>query len=409
MLGVSVPVGVAQAATCPGGALHVVAHPDDDLLFMSPDLLHDLQSGRCVRSVFLTSGDGGGPLAVGQTREAGIEAAYAQMAGVANSWTTSDAEVAGRSIRMVTLAAVPQVSLVFLRLPDGNSGDGGGFAAYEYQSLSRLWDGEISQVSAIDGSETYTRSSLTSTLTELISDLAPAVVRTQNFASAAYDHPDHHVAAAFVREAHAVYPQGRTLLAYEGYSSADHPVNVTGDDLAGKRAALAAYASYDTAVQYIDSWVGRQYVLQTVEGSGTAPVNRTPVANAGVDLVAPAGSQVRLTGMGSSDPDGDALSFAWSQTTGPAVTLSSADASRPTFTAPAEGSQLTFSLVVTDGSLSSAADSVTVSVQAAVPGENVARSLGAAVTASSQNVADGQTADKAVDGSPLGYPADYSR
>jgi hypothetical protein len=68
---------------------------------------------------------------------------------------------------------------------------------------------------------------------------------------------------------------------------------------------------------------------------------------------------------------------------------------------------LTFSLVVSDGLLSSAADTVVVTVTAAVA-TNVART-GATATASSQNTADGQTAAKAIDGSPLGYPADYSR
>ena len=34
---------------------------------------------------------------------------------------------------------------------------------------------------------------------------------------------------------------------------------------------------------------------------------------------------------------------------------------------------------------------------------------GATATASTQNTGDGQTAAKAIDGSPLGYPSDYSR
>lgn len=41
----------AFAATCGTSVMHVVAHQDDDLLFQSPDLLHDLQSGSCVTTV----------------------------------------------------------------------------------------------------------------------------------------------------------------------------------------------------------------------------------------------------------------------------------------------------------------------------------------------------------------------
>jgi hypothetical protein len=139
----------------------------------------------------------------------------------------------------------------------------------------------------------------------------------------------------------------------------------------------------------------------------TVPQNRAPVADAGPDQSVAAGDPVQLTGAGSSDPDGDPLTYAWTQTAGPAVTLSGASTMAPSFTAPAAGSSVTFSLVVRDGSLSSNPDTVTVTVPA-TGSANVARTQNATATASTQNTADGQTAAKAIDGSPLGYPADYS-
>src|ERR1700694_2302046 len=42
-----------------GTTLNIVAHEDDDLLFLSPDLLHAIQAGRAVRTVFVTAGDSG--------------------------------------------------------------------------------------------------------------------------------------------------------------------------------------------------------------------------------------------------------------------------------------------------------------------------------------------------------------
>jgi hypothetical protein len=69
---------------------------------------------------------------------------------------------------------------------------------------------------------------------------------------------------------------------------------------------------------------------------------------------------------------------------------------------------VTFNLVVRDGTLSSPADTVVFAV-AAANSANVARTLGATATASTENTGDGQTAAKAIDGSPLGYPTDYSR
>ena len=94
--------------------------------------------------------------------------------------------------------------------------------------------------------------------------------------------------------------------------------------------------------------------------------NQPPVADAGDDLEVPAGAEVRLNGNGSRDPDGDALTAAWTQGDGPEVTLAGADTLRPTFTAPAvqEDTTLTFALVVSDGVFTSEADTVEVRILA---------------------------------------------
>src|SRR5205814_1739110 len=76
------------SAACPAGAsMQIVAHPDDDLLFQSPDVLHDIQAGKCVRTVYVTAGERGDPNTL-DWREHGVEDAYANMAGVSSSWTT---------------------------------------------------------------------------------------------------------------------------------------------------------------------------------------------------------------------------------------------------------------------------------------------------------------------------------
>ena len=69
-----------------------------------------------------------------------------------------------------------------------------------------------------------------------------------------------------------------------------------------------------------------------------------------------------LDGSGSRDPNGNPLTYQWTQTGGPAVTLSSATAVKPTFTAPATAATLTFQLVVNNGTLSSAPSSVSITV-----------------------------------------------
>lgn len=92
--------------------------------------------------------------------------------------------------------------------------------------------------------------------------------------------------------------------------------------------------------------------------------NTAPEAHAAVGGGIRAGSVKTLDGSASFDADNDPLTYAWSQTGGPAVSLSSGTAAKPTFTAPfsAAGQTLTFSLKVNDGQADSAAVQVSVPV-----------------------------------------------
>ncbi len=110
----------------------------------------------------------------------------------------------------------------------------------------------------------------------------------------------------------------------------------------------------------------------TVTVNDVPPGNTPPISNAGADQTVNENVLVTLTGLGSTDPGGSVASYAWSQTGGPPVTLSSATASQPTFTAPSVSSAtvLTFSLVVTDnqGLADPTPDTMTVTVNDVPPG-----------------------------------------
>ena len=56
--------------------------------------------------------------------------------------------------------------------------------------------------------------------------------------------------------------------------------------------------------------------------------NQAPQANAGEDQTATSGQSVQLDGTGSSDLDGDALSFTWSQIAGSPTSLWSSHSPR---------------------------------------------------------------------------------
>ena len=91
-------------------------------------------------------------------------------------------------------------------------------------------------------------------------------------------------------------------------------------------------------------------------------INERPIADAGFDRNVTTGSLVVLDGSGSSDSDGDSLSYLWSvesQPTDSNVTLSSSVSISPTLSTEIDGNY-TFNLIVDDGNLSSITDKVNI-------------------------------------------------
>ena len=88
--------------------------------------------------------------------------------------------------------------------------------------------------------------------------------------------------------------------------------------------------------------------------------NDPPVASAGADQSVNAGNVVQLSGIASSDPDSDPLTYTWTFVTRPSgssAALSNATTPTPTFTADFPG-LYTVRLVVNDGTIDSAPDDV---------------------------------------------------
>jgi hypothetical protein len=115
---------------------------------------------------------------------------------------------------------------------------------------------------------------------------------------------------------------------------------------------------------------GTAYIITSL-GSDTITVetlNTPPVADAGADQTVDEQSAVTLDGTGSSDGDGDTLSYEWTQTAGPTVALDDPTVAQPTFTAPdvSAATVLTFELTVDDGTATDS-DLVDVTVQPVIP------------------------------------------
>jgi RHS repeat-associated protein len=97
--------------------------------------------------------------------------------------------------------------------------------------------------------------------------------------------------------------------------------------------------------------------------------NSRPVANSGADQTAFVNTLITLDGSGSSDADGDSLTYDWSITSFPGTTapiLSDSTAVKPTFT-PGPAGDYIAQLIVGDGQLTSAPDTALVKVSVLPP------------------------------------------
>ncbi|MET8753248.1 PIG-L family deacetylase [Streptomyces sp. NPDC004667] len=296
------PQSPSAAAPGPVRTVDFIAHPDDDLYFMNPDVRHSIADGAALTTVYLTSGEADGrniggheekvlaaegrlpapdkPL-YAEARQNGILAAYAQMAtrDPASPWRRSVISTAGGARAEVdVLAAKPSVQLVWLEMREAESVHGN--APW---SLHGLWDGRTRVIRSqlIAGSPvtkpfTYTRSQVVATLTGLLEKYRPTLVRTQDPTpgkNPKADHQDHIYGARFVqaaldRYAAAVPFPDRphfTVQNYLGYQSGAFADVL---DPAAARTKLGFLKTY--------AWTGRPDDCDSTAGCGDLKVAQNP-------------------------------------------------------------------------------------------------------------------------------------
>jgi LmbE family N-acetylglucosaminyl deacetylase len=217
--------------------LTVVAHPDDDLLFMQPDLQDALNRGGGMTSVYVTAGNDTKGLNYVENRYAGLMAAYGAIAGT-HDWICGWIDIADHAAEHCRLDEA-RISLVFLGYPDG------GLMGERPTSLRNLWQGKIASATTISQrTTTYGRADLLAVLSEIITTTAPTTLRTLEVAAThGHDHSDHMLVGALSVLATAATPAHPELISYRGYNVEGEPPNADPSLFARGRDIVARYHS----------------------------------------------------------------------------------------------------------------------------------------------------------------------
>ncbi|MFA3842868.1 ricin-type beta-trefoil lectin domain protein [Streptomyces aureus] len=228
-----------------------VAHEDDDLLFINPQI-QLLVTQKCpISVVYLTTGDAGHSFVrnlYAKSREAGVVASYARMANVGEgAWKTA-IEANGHAVTSYTLRGRPNIRLTFFRLPDGFP-TGVGSATYLHESLLKLFRGEISSIATVDSGQRYTEASLIETISILAQRWKVQRIRTLDFDNSRFghaytsgaDHSDHGITGRYFQQAGFSLNLRGNIIAYRGYPIAALPRNLTPEQSASKKKTFEAY------------------------------------------------------------------------------------------------------------------------------------------------------------------------
>ncbi|MFG2291920.1 PIG-L family deacetylase [Streptomyces sp. NPDC048603] len=273
------PLAVVRPSVTEGSVVHVVAHPDDDLFFMNPDIGRSIAAGIRVTTVYLTSGESDGRneahsphlddaaqpadrAAYAEARQNGIRGAYAQMAtgDRTSAWQRKSIPTAGGgSAEVDVLLARPEVNLVWMQLREARS-----ISDDNPDSLRGLWDGRTTALGAQLASGTpvpswfsYTRDQAVEALVKVFETYRPTTIRTQDPTPGLYedggvlaDHQDHMYGARFTQAAAERYASSTarphfSVQNYVSYPNSSLPPTLAPETAEEKLGYLETYAWLD--------------------------------------------------------------------------------------------------------------------------------------------------------------------
>lgn len=263
------PFQASAEAACSKRILNIVAHHDDDLLFLNPNLIHDINAGYCVQTVFLVASDYPDIINDGFTRpidpdqymaerEAGVREAYAKAAGVEDDWSSETYNANGKLATQWTLNE--RISIVEVRISDASTDPG-----------NRLWwlYALNQSVTTRDGT-TFNRQELGDFLRQVTQNFSANEIHAgdplADHRTTAF-HTDHLATARLVRWALDGRVGGPPVEAYRDYSISEWGPNLSDEEVTAKTEMFQTFVRHDYDICHTgpgtecapDDWQNSQY------------------------------------------------------------------------------------------------------------------------------------------------------
>lgn len=235
---------------CNGGTTDIiVAHADDDLLFINPDVQNKLSNKWCIRTVYLTAADDGREKGYWEKRENGIKAAYSKMLDTNEKWVDSETSIDGYQVITSRLKDTPSLSLMFMRLPDGGV-NGKGFHHTNYSSLYNMSKNKDLVTTTVDGKSQYIYQSIVKVIGAIINFDQPTDILTtiSTGQQSIGDHSDHVAVGQLAKLAAFESKSEAFIISYVGYPSSRLPSNLTSVEADKKKEIFSNYALNDEAI-----------------------------------------------------------------------------------------------------------------------------------------------------------------
>ncbi|MFD9792513.1 PIG-L family deacetylase [Streptomyces sp. NPDC059070] len=269
-------VQAAQDGASGVRVMQIVAHPDDDLYFMNPELQQSIDANDQLVSVYVTSGEAEGVNKVpgrkapkpnvadyAGARRQGLRQAYALMAtgDTKAPWTRQATALPdGTPVEVDALSNHPGIRLVFLGVAQHAALPG----RAANRDLQRLWNDPriltrtlVGTGSPVQASHKVSRGGLIDALTYLLNSYRPTLVRTMDpdpdmqIRDAKHrahhdqrgysDHPDHTATALFTYAALQRYRAPHAVTAFRGYYNERWPQALPAQLVRHKADVLNAY------------------------------------------------------------------------------------------------------------------------------------------------------------------------